>query len=108
RAHLVGHRRPQLDLVGRHVEEGDVALGEVIGQYRDGRVAQLPLEVADAVEITRAGDLLEEDARGGQAERVDAEGAQADRAELAVPDRDRVRGAPLLVQALARGGRGDV
>ena len=48
RPQLVGDRRPQLDLVGRHVEEGDVALGEVVGQHRHHRVAQLALEVADA------------------------------------------------------------
>jgi hypothetical protein len=62
-----------------------------------------PSRSAAKVAVARAADLVEEDARIGDAVGVDAVAAQADRAELLVADGDGRGRAPLLVDLQAGG-----
>ena len=74
---------------------------------KDG-VAQLAVEVGGEVDVARAADLVEEDARIGDAVRVDSVTVQADSAKLLVADGDGGGRAPLLIDLQARGKEVDL
>jgi hypothetical protein len=101
-------RLGELDLVGGQIEEGDAALRHAVGDVLQHHAAQLALQVGHRVGLAGARDLGVEGLRIADAEGVVAEGAQAHRAEVLVADRDRLRGAPALVDLLARAEEVDV
>ena len=98
RRDLRGDRRAELDEIPRHVEEGNLRLGERVGDLPDDRVAQMSFEIGDRVRLARAADLLMEARRIGDVEAVEPEAAQPDHAEILVADRDRLLRAPPLVR----------
>ncbi len=84
-------------LVGGHIEEGEVALGEDFAHAGDDGVAQLAFKIGGEVDVAGAADLGEEGARIGDAIGVDTVAAQADGAELLVASGDGRGRAPLLI-----------
>ena len=62
----------------------------------------LLLHLVAGVDLARAADLLEEQARIGHPVRIHAEGAHADHVEILVADRHRLRRAPLAARLHAR------
>ena len=62
RLRALAHRRRQLGLVRRHVEERHAALAEVVAERVTSGGAELALEVADQVALARARDVLVETA----------------------------------------------
>jgi hypothetical protein len=85
------HRRTERGLIRREVEERRRAGAELGRERAHEERAQLPLEVADAVDVARARDFQVEAAGVDDAEAVDAERAHLHRAELAVADGDGLR-----------------
>jgi hypothetical protein len=94
-----GDEGAQLVVVGGHIQHGDLALADHVGEARDDEVAQLVADLVGGEVPVGADDLPDELAGIGDFDDVAAERAEPDRPELgvakrsrAVRDRDRRRG----------------
>ena len=89
-----------MGLVGRHIQEGNTALGKHIGQRAHHGFAELAFQVGHHVLLARAADLLIKGLGVGQIVGVNAKGANPHRAKFLIANGYWLGRAPVLVDLL--------